>query len=131
MRFAIPLCVLVCATILSGAASAAIGLEETLPAPQPPSVAVSEFSEGTAQYADAERNRRYSFEEKKRARLKRQITLVVLLVAPVVLLGGVTLFYARSRSDSARRRAIQRSLKHSEGRRRSGGGEKVLDPRQW
>lgn len=129
MRVSLPLIALVCAASLNLESRAAIGIEESTPSAAPSNVAVSQFSgEGTQYY---EKQRQFRLQEQRRAKMKSQAKGIALIVAPVALIVFVTFLYVRSRSDTARRRSTQRKLKQSEARRRSGGPEQVLDPRQW
>lgn len=128
MRFASPLCSLVCAIFLTLDAGAAIGIEESAPAADRPAVAQSEFSEGNAR--TYEKARSFRLQEQRRAKMKSQVQGIAMIVAPVVLIVLVTFLYARSRSEKTRKRSTHRKLKHAEAKRRS-GPDQVLDPRQW
>jgi hypothetical protein len=129
MRFSAPLCALLCALVLPLAARAAIGIEESTPSASEANVAVQEFSGDSTQYY--EKQREFRLQEQRRAKMKSQAKGIALIVAPVALIILLTFLYARSRSEGARRRSTHRKLKQAEGRRRSGGPEQVLDPRQW
>jgi hypothetical protein len=129
MRFAAAFLALICAALLPSAAWAAIAIEEHSNPAAAPMVGVSEFSEGGPRYL--EKQRKFSLEQQKRARLKSQVKGIVMIVAPVVLIVLITFLYMRARSEGSRRRSTHRKLKQAEVRRRSGGPEQLLDPRQW
>jgi hypothetical protein len=127
MRFPLTLCALFCALAID--ARAAIGIEESAPSGGQPPVRVSEFNgEGSQHY---EKQRQFRLQEQRRSKMKSQAKGIALIVAPVALIILVTFLYARARGDKARRRSTHRQLKKAEMRRRSGGPEQVLDPRQW
>jgi hypothetical protein len=129
MRFAVPLCALLCAVLLPLDGRAAIALEHSSGPAEPTNVGISEYAGGSPQ--QQAKQHKFRLEEQKRARMKRQVRGIVMIVAPVALIVLVTGLFMRARSEKGRRRSTHRKLKQAEVRRRAGGPEQLLDPRQW
>lgn len=128
MRFAAPLCALVFALSLPVTARAALGVEAV--SSDRPAVEASNFKEGDPQHYEKERN--FRLQEQRRSTMKGQARGIALIVAPVALLVLVTFLFAKARnSQQSRKRSTHRKMKQAEVRRRSGGPEQVVDPRQW
>lgn len=129
MRLAAPLLVFICVLLLPVRTQAAIGIEESTPSSESSPIQQGGFSEGGMQHYEKER--KFRLQEQKRAKTQSQIRGIVMIVAPVALIVLVTFLFAKAKSEKSRRRSTHRKLKQAEVRRRAGGPEQVLDPRQW
>lgn len=128
MRFAAPLLALLLACAAPNVALAALGFETSITPSDKPVVEQSDFSESNVQIYEKQRALR--LEQQRRAAMRTQAKNAAVIVGPVllILLGGF-LYFRATHGDE--RRAIHKKLKKAEARRRSGGPEQVLDPRQW
>jgi hypothetical protein len=129
MRYAVFLCAFVGALFFPLVAGAAIGIEEVTTSNERSAIEVSPFKEGDHQQYD--KARKFRFEEQKRSVARGQARGIAMIVAPVVLIVLVTLLFVKARSGEGRRRSTHRKLKQAEVRRRAGGPEQMVDPRQW
>ncbi len=128
MRFAVPLYALLCALSLPTAALAAISLEAPPSSPERPAVEQSQFTEGGSERYERERN--FRLQEQRRSIVRNQARGLALIVVPVVLIVLVTFLFVKAKTGD-RHRSTRRKLKQAEVRRRAGGPEQMLDPRQW
>ncbi len=128
MRLAAPLLALALCQALPTAAHAALGFETNTSPSEKPAVEQSDFTESNAQIYEKQRALR--LDQQKRAKMRSQARNVAIIVGPVLLIILVAVLYARAKTGDPKR-STRRKLKQAEVRRRSGGPEQVLDPRQW
>lgn len=128
MRLAPPIFALALALSLPCAADAALGFETSITPSDKPVVEQSDFSESNVQIYEKQRTLR--LEQQKRAKMRTQARNAAVVVGPLllILLVAFIVFRARRGDD---RRATHKKLKKFEARRRAGGPEQALDPRQW